>query len=104
MGYNVRRQRREFGIRVALGADRSTVRLLVLRRGFGLASLGVAFGAGGAWFLTRVLQTVLNDVKPTDPAIFTLTGVAILIVAVLASYLPARSASRIDPIIVLRDS
>jgi predicted permease len=104
MGYNVRRQRREFGIRVALGADRTTVRLLVLRRGFGLASLGVAFGAAGAWFLTRVLQTVLNDVKPTDPAIFTLTGVAILTVAVLASYLPARSAGRIDPIIVLRDS
>jgi ABC-type antimicrobial peptide transport system permease subunit len=103
MGYNVRRQRREFGIRVALGADRSTVRLLVLRRGFGLAALGVAFGAAGAWFLTGVLQSVLNDVKPTDPAIFTLAGVAMLTVAVLASYLPARSAGRVDAIIVLRD-
>jgi predicted permease len=104
MGYNVRRQRREFGIRVALGADRATVRLLVLRRGVGLAALGVAFGAAGALFLTRVLQTFLNDVKPTDPSIFALTGLAVLTVAALASYLPARSAGRIDPIIVLRDS
>ena len=63
---------------------------------------GVAAGAGGAWLLTGVLKTMLNDVKPNDGAVFAGTAAAVLIVAVLASYLPARSAGRVDPMDVLR--
>jgi len=101
--YNVRRQRREFGIRVALGADEARVRNLVIGRGLTLAIAGVGIGALGSWLLAGLLQTMLNDVKPTDPAVFVATGAAVLAVAVLASYLPARSAGRVDPIVVLRD-
>jgi predicted permease len=104
MAYNVRRQRREFGIRLALGADQARVRNLVVGRGITLAAAGVAAGAGGAWLLTGVLKTMLNDVKPNDGAVFAGTAAAVLFVAVLASYLPARSAGRVDPMIVLRDS
>jgi ABC-type antimicrobial peptide transport system permease subunit len=104
MAYNVRRQRREFGIRLALGADQARVRNLVVGRGIALAAAGVAAGTGGAWLLTGVLETMLNDVKANDGAVFAGTAAAVLLVAVLASYLPARSAGRVDPMIVLRDS
>jgi len=104
MAYNVRRQRREFGIRLALGADQARVRNLVVGRGLALAITGVALGAVGSWLLTNLLKTMLNDVKPTDAAVFGGTAAAVLIVAVVASYLPARSAGRVDPMIVLRDA
>jgi putative ABC transport system permease protein len=104
MAYNVRRQRREFGIRLALGADKKRMSRLVVKRGLILALFGVAIGALGAWSLTGVLRSMLNDVKPTDPAIFAATAVVLLLVALVASYLPARIAGRVDPMIVLRDS
>jgi putative ABC transport system permease protein len=104
MAYNVRRQRREFGIRLALGADHARVRNLVVGRGLTLALAGVAVGAFGAWLLTGVMKAMLNDVKPRDPVVFVTTAVAVLIVALLASYLPARSAGQVDPMVVLRDS
>jgi putative ABC transport system permease protein len=104
MAYNVRRQRREFGIRLALGADQARLRNLVVGRGLMLGVVGVAAGAVMAWSLSGVLATVLNDVKPTDAAVFGATALGVLIVAVLASYLPARSAGRVDPMLVLRDS
>jgi putative ABC transport system permease protein len=104
MAYNVRRQRKDFGIRLALGADDGRVKKLVVGRGLTLAVAGVLLGCAGAWALTRVLTTMLNDVKPTDPSIFAGTAAAVLIVAALACYLPARAAARVDPLIVLRDS
>jgi putative ABC transport system permease protein len=104
MSYNVRRQRREFGIRLALGAGASSVRNLVVGRGLVLAAAGIAIGAAGAWLLGGVVAALLNDVKPSDPAVFAGTAVAVLIVATRASYLPARTASRVDPMVVLRDS
>jgi putative ABC transport system permease protein len=104
MTYNVRRQRREFGIRVALGADQSRVRNMVVGRGLTLAASGVAIGAVAAWLLTGLLKTLLNDVRPTDLTVFTATAAAVLVVAVAACYLPARSASRVDPMVVLRDA
>ena len=67
-------------------------------------STGVALGAVGAWLLTGLLKTMLNDVKPTDGAVFAGTAVAVLLVAVVASYLPARAAGRVDPMVVLRDA
>ncbi len=104
MAYNVRRQRREFGIRLALGATRSTLGRLVVGRSLALATLGIAIGGAGAWGLGRVLTAMLNDVKPTDPVVFAATAVAMLAVAFLASALPARAAGRVDPIVVLRDN
>ena len=103
MAYNVRRQRQEFGIRLALGASELDVLRIVLGRGFRLAALGVTLGLMGAFALTRVLESMLNDVKPTDPGVFGLITAAVLIVTSLASLIPARQASRVDPIVVLRD-
>jgi putative ABC transport system permease protein len=104
MAYNVRRQRREFGIRLALGAGESSVRNLVVARGLVLATIGAAIGAAGAWLLGGVVGALLNDVKPHDPAVYAVTALAVVCVAALASYLPARTASRVDPMVVLRDS
>jgi putative ABC transport system permease protein len=102
--YNVRRQRREFGIRLALGADPRTVQKLVIARGLITAAAGVALGAVAALLLTRTLQAMVNDVKPTDVAVFTGTAAAVLWVSTLACYLPARAAGRVDPMLVLRDN
>jgi ABC-type antimicrobial peptide transport system permease subunit len=104
MTFNVRRQRREFGIRLALGAEQSRVRNLVVGRGLVLGLAGVAVGAAGAWVLTGVLATLLNDVTPTDLPVFAGTASSVLIVVMVASYLPARAAGRVDPMIVLRES
>jgi ABC-type antimicrobial peptide transport system permease subunit len=103
MAYDVRRQRREFGIRLALGADGARVRNLVVGRGLVLAIIGIVLGAAGAWALGGVIRTLLNDVRPTDLRVFGATAAAVLGVALAAAYLPARAASRVDPIIVLRD-
>jgi putative ABC transport system permease protein len=102
--YNVRRQRREFGIRLALGADPGSVRKLVVWRGLLVAAAGVGLGAVGAFFLTRTLQAMLYDVKPTDPAVFAGSAVIVVLVSLLACYLPARAAGRVDPMVVLRDN
>ena len=102
MAYNVRRMRRDFGIRLALGADPARVRRLVVLRGLRLGALGVIIGAVGAMLLTRTMQAMLSDVKPTDPAVFGGTAVLLLGVAVLACYLPARQASRTDPMVALK--
>jgi ABC-type antimicrobial peptide transport system permease subunit len=102
MAYSVNRQRREFGIRLALGADRSSVRRLVLGQGLLLAAVGIAIGAAGAAAMTRVLQSMLSDVKPTDPVVFATTAVAVVLVALLACYLPARAAARVNPMEILR--
>jgi len=104
MTYNVRRQRRELGIRLALGAESSAVRRLVVGRGLKLALIGSGLGAVGAWLLTGTLQTMLNDVAPRDPVVFAGTATAVLTAALLASWLPARSAGRTDPMVVLRDN
>jgi putative ABC transport system permease protein len=101
--YNVRRQRREYGIRLALGAEPRTVQKLVIGRGILVSLSGVALGAVGALLLTRVLQSMLNDVKPVDPAVFAATAAVVMTVSTLACYLPARSAGKVDPMVVLRD-
>ena len=104
LAYNVRSQRREFGIRLALGATQSGLGGLVVGRCLALAALGIAVGAFGAWSVGRVLKSMLNDVKPADPTVFALTALAMLVVALVAAVLPARAAGRVDPIVVLRDS
>src|SRR5262249_14266522 len=104
MADNVRQRVRGLGIRIAIGCDASRVRSLVVGRGLALAVGGVAIGAAGAWLLAGLLKALLNDVKPTDPSIFAGTAAAVLVVAIVASYLPARSAGQVDPMVVLRDA
>ena len=104
MTYNVRRQRRELAIRLALGAEGRKLRRLVVVRGLRLSVLGAALGALGAWLLVGTLRTMLNDVQPGDPTVFAGTALAVIVAALLACWLPARSAERTDPLIVLRES
>lgn len=102
MNYNVRRQRREFGIRLAIGAHPSDVVKMVVGRGIGLAAVGVAIGAAGAWMITGVMKSILYDVKPTDNSVFLGVAAAVLVTAVVAAYFPARAAGSVDPNVVLR--
>lgn len=92
----------EFGIRVALGAGRGDILKLILRQGFVITATGVGVGVIGAFGLTRFLSSLLYDVKPTDPFTFVVVSVVLVIVAVLASYIPARRATRVDPMVALR--
>jgi putative ABC transport system permease protein len=102
MSFSVARRTREFGIRVALGADPGSVRRLVLRQAVVLAIAGVAWGLAGALALSHLLASLLYNLSPADPA--TLGTVALLLagVALVASYIPARRATRVDPLQVLR--
>lgn len=93
---------REFGIRIAIGADPARVVRLVLREGFVLAAIGVAIGVGGAMFATRWLSSLLYEVSPTDPAVFTSLAVGLLVVAVASCWQPARRAAAADPLSALR--
>ena len=100
--YAVSQRTREIGIRMALGAQLSDVLRLILRSGVKLTVLGVVIGLAGAFLLTRALTSLLSGVTATDP--FTFVSVSVLLVAVmmLASYLPARRATKVDPLIALR--
>jgi putative ABC transport system permease protein len=102
MADNVNRQRREFGIRLALGAAPASIRRLVLSRGLVLAFVGVAIGALMAMGLTHLLESILYGVKPADSSVFGLTAVAVILVTLLACALPARSAARSNPVDILR--
>ena len=102
LSYSVSQQRHEIGIRMALGARRSDVQRMVVRQAMLLAVAGVAAGAGGAWALSTSLRTLLFDVKPTDPGTIVGVSALLLAVAVVASFLPARRAAKVDPILTLR--
>ena len=93
---------REIGIRLALGAPRRNVLALVIRQGMKLAFAGLAIGSVAALALTRVIRSLLYDVKPTDPVAFGAVAVLLALVALLACYLPARRAARVDPMEALR--
>ena len=92
----------EFGVRLALGAPRAAVLRLVLRRGLTLAIAGLAIGLAGAAWLTRYVSTLLFRVAPLDPAIFTAATLTLVAVALVACYIPARRATRTDPLVALR--
>jgi putative ABC transport system permease protein len=102
MSYSVSQYTHEIGIRMALGAKAADVLQLIVRQGMGLVILGLGIGTAGALTLTRVMSSLLFDVKPWDP--LTLTSVSALLAAVAfaASYIPARRATRVDPMIALR--
>lgn len=102
MAYLVTRRTREFGIRMALGAERRDVLSLVIGRGLKLALIGVAIGIAGALALTRFMASQLYGVKPTDPVTFIAVSLILVAVALLACYIPARRAAKVDPMVALR--
>jgi ABC-type antimicrobial peptide transport system permease subunit len=102
MAYVVARRTREIGIRMALGANRGSVVWLVMREVLVLATVGVAIGLTSAWGLTRLVESQLFEVKPSDPVTLALATLGIAAVAMLAGYVPARRATGIDPTTALR--
>jgi predicted permease len=102
MHYSVAHRRREIGIRMVLGAKRGEILRLVLGRSLRLTLVGVALGLAAAWYLNRLLETQLYGVSPTDPVTFAGSALALLVIAWLAAFLPARLATRTDPAVVLR--
>ena len=102
MAYSVAERTREIGIRMALGAQTGGVMRLVLGQGMKLVGLGVALGIAGALAASRLLASLLFEVKPADPVAFAAAILALLCVALIANYVPARRATRVDPMIALR--
>lgn len=102
IAHSVRQRTAEIGIRMALGATSHTVLAAVLRQALGLAAIGVLLGLAGAVAATRVLSSFLYGVSPTDPLTFAGMTVLLVVVALAASYVPARRASQVDPMVALR--
>jgi predicted permease len=102
MAYLVNQGTRELGIRLALGATPGGILMLVVRHGMVVALVGVAIGLAGAFTLTRLMRSLLFGVQPTDPLTFAAIALLLTVIALVASYVPARRAARIDPIMSLR--
>jgi ABC-type antimicrobial peptide transport system permease subunit len=102
LAYLVNQRTREIGVRLALGAQPREILRMVLNRGLALASIGVALGVAGALALTRVMQGVLFGVTATDPLTFGGVATILLVVAAVASIIPAWRATRVDPLEALR--
>jgi putative ABC transport system permease protein len=100
--YAVAQRAREIGIRLALGARRGDVIALLLRQGLALVAAGVAVGLAGSFRITGVLQTMLFEVSPTDPAVLAAIVMLLTATALIATYVPARRAARVDPLVTLR--
>jgi len=102
LAYTVAQRTHEIGIRMVLGAQRRDILRLALRQGVMLVALGLALGLVGASVATRALRSLLFGIGPTDPGVFTATTLLVAVVALLACYLPARRATKVDPMIALR--
>ena len=102
LAYNVGQRSREIGIRMALGAQKSQVLSLVIRHGLRLILVGIGVGLVAALALTRVMGSLLFEVRPTDPVTYLAVSALLLVVGFLACWLPARRATRVDPIQSLR--
>jgi len=103
LSFSVSQRTQELGVRIALGASRAAVLGLVVRQGAKLALVGITAGLVGAFGITRVIRSVLYNVTPTDPLTFGGVALFLVAIAVLASYLPARRATNVDPIVALRN-
>jgi len=103
MAYLVNQGTREIGIRIALGATQRTIVRLIVWKGLALALCGIAFGLAGAFVLARLMRSLLFGVSPSDPLTFVLFSLLLTLITLLASYIPAHRAARIDPIVSLRD-
>ena len=103
LAYDVSQRTREIGVRSAVGASRGQIAALILRQGLWKGGLGVVLGLIGAALLSRSMTSLLFNVQPTDPVVYAAVSFMLIGVALLASYLPARRAARIDPLLALRD-
>jgi ABC-type antimicrobial peptide transport system permease subunit len=102
MAYAVSQRTTEIGVRMALGAAPSEVFRLVIGDGLRLTAAGIVIGIAGALVVSRWLTTLLFGVKPGEPAVFAATAALLLVVAALACFIPARRATRVDPMVALR--
>ena len=108
MAYAVSQRTREIGIRMALGANRTDVLRMILRQGMTLVVIGVVLGLGGAYLLTKYLESLLDlksmlyGVKVGDPLTYGVIALILTLVALVACYIPARRATRVDPLVALR--
>jgi predicted permease len=102
MAYFVTQRTREIGVRIALGAEWRDVLMLILKSGMSLVVLGLAIGLAGALALTRLMSTLLFEVSPSDPLTFLAVVFSVIFAALLACYIPARRATKVDPLIALR--
>jgi ABC-type antimicrobial peptide transport system permease subunit len=103
LSYSVIRRRREMGIRMALGAPARAVRSMIVQDGARLATIGIALGSATALAATRSLRSLLFGVSATEPLVFASAGAVLAGVAIMASWIPARAASRVDPLEAVRD-
>ena len=102
LSYSVEQRTQEIGVRMALGAGRSDVLRLVVVQGIRLAFVGVVIGVVGSFFVTPIIKAQLVNVSPTDPFSFIAVSVFLTAVAFVASYVPARRAMAVDPLVALR--
>jgi ABC-type antimicrobial peptide transport system permease subunit len=102
LAYSVARRTRELGVRIALGASSSNVLGLVLRQAVATAAAGVVVGGIAAYALTRFMRSIVFGVSTSDPLTYAAVAALLLVVALLAAYIPARRATRMDPMIALR--
>jgi len=102
MSYSVTQRTHEIGVRMALGARRLDVLKLVVRQGMSLVGVGVFIGLIAAFALTRVMSSLLFEVTPKDPLTFTGVAVFLALIALFACYIPARRATKVDPLVALR--
>jgi ABC-type antimicrobial peptide transport system permease subunit len=102
MAYSVEQRTQEIGIRLALGADVSSVKRMVVRQGMILAVVGIVIGLGSAFGLARLMQTLLFGVTTQDPLVFVAVPLLLMLVAFIAVWLPAHRASGVDPVVALR--
>jgi putative ABC transport system permease protein len=102
MAYHVSQRTREIGIRMALGAQRGNVGRLIVKQGITLALVAVAIGLAGSWALTRLMKSLLFEVSATDPISFITPPIVLTSIALLACYIPARRATKVDPLEALR--
>lgn len=102
LAFSVARRAREIGIRVALGADHRRVTTLVLREGMSLVGLGLAIGLGAGFYLSKSVMTFSFDVGARDLTTFAIVPCVLVVVALLACYVPARRALRVDPLTALK--
>jgi putative ABC transport system permease protein len=102
MSYSVAQQTREIGIRIALGAKRSDVLAMTVKQGLKMVGAGLIIGLAVAFILTRVMASLLFGISATDPLTFVTISFVLLLVAMLASYIPSIRAMRVDPMVALR--